>query len=162
MNTAIRRVGLAGLITAVAFQVGCKNPSTVGEIAFADSKFKECVTQVYSEDMPVTAVIELNCQSKPIKSLAGAQWMAELRILRMEGPNSITSLEPVSKLSKFSILSLYGISEALSDVKPLITAPGFTELYVENGPSLDCEGISILRQKLGENYVVTGNGFCQE
>lgn len=150
-------ISLAVVATSIS---GCKQPSTVGDIVFADAKFKECVTSVYSAETALTDVIELNCQSVPVSSLVGAEWLTQLKILRMEGPNTLIDLKPVSKLPQFSVFSLYGLSQNLVDVRPLLTAPAFNELYVENGPNLDCAGITILREKLGENYVITSNGIC--
>ena len=139
----------------------CKSPSTFGEVVFADLVFRDCVTSVYSADTPVSEVIELNCQAAPISSLMGAQWLSGLKILRLEGPNTITDLKPVAQLSQFSILSLYGLSQDLVDVSPLLSAPAFAELYVEHGPRLNCTGVLSLRAKLGANYVLTSNGVCQ-
>lgn len=150
-------ISLAVVATSIS---GCKQPSTVGDIVFADAKFKECVTSVYSAETALTDVIELNCQSVPVSSLVGAEWLTQLKILRMEGPNTLIDLKPVSKLPQFSVFSLYGLSQNLVDVRPLLTAPAFNELYVENGPNLDCAGITLLREKLGENYVITSNGIC--
>ena len=158
--TKIKLKTLVGLAVVVASASGCKQPSTVGDIIFADAKFKECVTSVYSAETALGEVIELNCQSVPVSSLVGAEWLTQLKILRMEGPNTLSDLKPVSKLPHFSVLSLYGLSQNLVDVSPLLTAPAFNELYVENGPNLDCAGITLLREKLGENYVITSNGVC--
>src|SRR5690606_35604727 len=79
--------------------VGCKAPSSVGEIVFADRAFRDCVASVYSVDAPISEVVELNCQAAPISSLMGAQWLSQLKIIRLEGPNTITDLKPVAKLS---------------------------------------------------------------
>lgn len=140
---------------------GCKSPSTVAEVDFADPLFRECVTTVYPSDTPVSEVVELNCQVTPISSLMGAQWLSGLRILRLEGPNAITDLKPISMLTEFSILSLYGLSQELVDVKPLLDAPAFAELYIENAPNLDCTDVYFLRAMLGANYILTSNGVCQ-
>jgi hypothetical protein len=157
----LKKTGLLVSALACVSTSGCKSPSTVDEVFFADRVFRDCVTSVYSVDTPVSEVVELNCQFSPISSLMGAQWFSQLKIMRLEGPNTITDLKPVAKLPQFSILSLYGLSQDLVDVSPLLGAPAFSELYVENGPKLDCQGVKSLREKLGANYVIVANGVCQ-
>ena len=149
------------IVIAAASVSGCKTPSTVGEIVFLDDNLRECVTSVYEPSTAVADVVELNCQSAPIATLTGIEWLPQLKIMRLGGPNTITDLKPLAKLAGFSVLSLYGESQELVDVTPLLLAPAFTELFVENGPILDCGGVADLREKLGDNYVITSNGVCQ-
>lgn len=159
-TSSAARLAAAGTMAIIL--VGCKSPTTVGEVIFADASLSSCVSSTYPVTLPLTDVVELNCQVSPITSLAGVEWLSNLKILRLQGPNTISDLKPLEKLPSFSVLSLYGLSEELVDVTPLLNSNSFTELYIENGPSVDCSGIDQLALKLGENYVILANGICSD
>lgn len=139
---------------------GCKEPTQVGEVIFLDSNFDSCVTTTYHDETPLSDVVELNCQSSPIASLSGAEWLQGLKIMRLNGPNHISDLKPLSELPNFSVLSLYGFSSDLIDIEPMLESTSFTEFYVENGPYIKCDQVEKMTRKLGENYALINGPSC--
>lgn len=142
---------------------------TVDQIPFADDRFRACVLSAAGALAPgaialPAQVIELNCSGTPvagpITSLSGIEYLQNLSILRIDGGNQVTDLEPLVKLSHFSVLSLLGESEKLVHVKPLMGSKSFSELFLKSAPLLECGEFKEIQAKLGDNYAILASGAC--
>ena len=133
---------------------------TVNQVPLSDDYLRLCVNSNYSPATAIADVVELNCEATPIHSLAGIQYFTALHALRIQGPNQLQDITPLTRLSNFSVLSLYGLSENLVHVQALAGIESFNELYIENAPQLICADLEAIRRKVGSQNVIIGNGLC--
>lgn len=134
--------------------------SSVNELPLADDFLRQCVSQNYASSTAVESVIELNCNTAPIRSLTGIHYLTNLRALRLQGSNEIEDVTPLTSLPHFAVLSLSESSEKLVHIRVLVGITSFRELYIENAPLLDCADVVAVRSKIGSENVILGPSMC--
>ena len=141
-----------GLFTPIAFQDAGDPVSFSGtlrleshvDVTISDPFFAKCVAQTLNIDfntqtfdnLDLVTIHDLDCSSRAISSLDGAQYMEQLVDLRIDD-NSIHDLSPLSQLPVLA--SLTASDNGISDISPLSTVTTLGVLNVdENGlDSLD-------------------------